>query len=79
MRRPQLKRDLAGDTLALTEVLADPRSCAHAARVGELLSATPGVGPALAGRALARCRIAGETPLPPHGRRCADLIEVFRR
>jgi hypothetical protein len=78
--RAQLKRDLAGGTLALTDVLADPPPCAHTARVGGLLLAAPGIGPAGAGRALARCRIAEtKTLLGLTGRQRADLIAFLRR
>jgi guanylate kinase len=61
--RAALKRDLAARRVEFARILTDPPACAANAKVRDLLLALPGIGPAKADRALARCRIAAAKTL----------------
>jgi hypothetical protein len=61
-------------------MVADPPACALTAKVRELLLVVPGIGPARADRALARCRIAhAKTGGGLSDRQRAELIELLGR
>jgi S13-like protein len=58
VERANLKRALGAGSVMFAEVLANPPACALTAKVGDLLLAVPGIGPAKTARALSHCRIA---------------------
>jgi hypothetical protein len=77
-QRAQLKRELAGAQIALSQILADPPSCAANAKIRELLLVLPGIGPVKADRALTHCRIAAARTVGGlSDRQRAELGELF--
>ena len=69
--RAVLKRELASGRVLIEDVLAQPPVSATTAKVSDLLLAVPGLGPARATRALARCQI-------PYAKTAASLSERQR-
>ena len=55
--RARLKERLRTGELAIVEVLVDPPSCVHTAKVLDLLLAVPKYGRVKANRLLERCRV----------------------
>lgn len=55
--RARLKEQLRAGDLVITQVLIDPPSCVHTAKVLDLLLAVPKYGRVKANRLLERCRV----------------------
>jgi hypothetical protein len=55
--RARLKESLRTGDLTITDVLSDPPSCVHTAKVLDLLLAVPKYGRVKANRLLERCRV----------------------
>jgi hypothetical protein len=69
--RATLEADLASGHMKIEDVLGQPSPFAATAKVFDLLLALPGIGPARANRALARCRI-------PYAKTAAGLTDRQR-
>jgi hypothetical protein len=77
--RAALKTELASGRAQIEDVLARPPACAMTAKVSELLLALPGLGPARATHALARCQIPyGKTAAGPGERQRVVLIALLQ-
>jgi transposase len=78
--RAQLKRDLAGGSVELAEILEDSPAWTQSMKVRVLLLALPGIGPTKANRVLTSCRIPhSKTVAGLSGRQEAALFTLFRR
>jgi guanylate kinase len=78
--RAQLKRDLAGGSGELAEILEDSSAWTQNMTVRVLLLALPGIGPTKADRVLNSCRIPhSKTVAGLSGRQEAALFTLFRR
>jgi guanylate kinase len=78
--RAQLKRDLAGGSLELAEILEDSPAGTQNMKVRVLLLALPGIGPTKADRVLNSCRIPhSKTFAGLSGRQEAVPFTLFRR
>ena len=78
--RAQLKRDLAGGSVELAEILEDSPVWTQNMKVRVLLLAVPGIGPTKADRALTSCQIPhSKTVAGLSGRQEAALFALFRR
>lgn len=76
--RARLKERLRKGELAITDVLSDPPSCVHTAKVLDLLLAVPKYGRVKANKVLERCRVSPSKTvngLTPRQRK--ELVEVL--
>ena len=78
--RAQLKRDLAGGSVELAEIVEDSPSWTQDMKVRVPLLALPGIRPTKADRVLKSCRIPhSKTVAGLSGRQEAVLFTLFRR
>ena len=76
--RARLKERLRTGEMTITEVLVDPPSCVHTAKVLDLLLAVPKYGRVKANRLLERCRVSSSKTvngLTPRQRK--ELIDML--